>query len=88
MAATGPASGSYRTAVRWGLLLAGLFTVGMRVPELHRFWVQWHALGEVDATAAESYRRYFLVESGITLLVLAMAAGLFWVLGPRQKKAE
>jgi len=88
MASTEPASGGYRTAVRWGLLLAGLITVGMRAPELHRFWFQWHALGEADATAAESYRRYFLVESGITLFVLAMAMGLFWVLGPRQKKVE
>ncbi|HXZ20293.1 MAG TPA: hypothetical protein VEG63_10105 [Candidatus Acidoferrales bacterium] len=88
MASTEPASGGYRTAVRWGLLFAGLITVGMRVPELHQFWFQWHALGEVDAAAAGSYRRYFLGESGITLFVLAMAAGLFWMLGPRRKKAE
>ncbi len=78
----------YRTAVRWGLLVAGLITAALRVPELDRFWTQWHALGGVDAAAAASYRQYFLVESGITLFVLAMAAVLFWTLGPRQKKAE
>jgi hypothetical protein len=81
-------SGSYRTAVRWGLLLAGIITVAMRVPELDRFWVQWHALNGADAAAALSYRNYFLVESGIMLFVLAMAAGLFWILDPRGKQAQ
>jgi hypothetical protein len=88
MAETKPTGGNYRTAVRWGLLLAGLVTAAMRVPELHRFWVQWHALAGADASAVESYRTFFLVESAITLFVLAMAAGLFWVLGPRRKKTE
>ena len=88
MAATGPASGGYRVAVRWGLLLVGVVTAAMRVPELHRFYVQWRALEGADASAADSYRTFFLVESGITAFVLAMAAGLFWVLGPPRKKAE
>ena len=88
MAATESAGGSYRAAVRWGLLLAGLITVAMRVPELHRFWVQWRALAAADAVAAVSYRNYFLVESFITLFVLGMAVTLFYLLAPRQKKAE
>jgi hypothetical protein len=87
MAETGSASGSYRVAVRWGLLLAGVVTAVMRVPELQRLWGQWRALAGVDAAAAESYRRYFLVEGGITLFVLAMAAGFFWALGPRGKQS-
>jgi len=80
--------GLYRTAVRWGLLLAGLVTAAMRVPELHRFWGQWRALEGADVSASAAYRNYFLVETGITLFVLAMAAGLFWVLGSRGKKPE
>jgi len=88
MAERGPAGGSYRAAVRWGLLLAGIATAGMRAPELRRFWLQWQALSGADASAADAYRTFFLVEGGITLFVLAMAAGLFWVLGPRRKKAE
>jgi len=80
--------GQYRTAVRWGLLLAGLVTAAMRLPEIHRFWVQWHALAAVDASAAAAYEKYFLVEAAILLFILAMAAGLFYVLSPGGKKAE
>jgi hypothetical protein len=79
--------GSYRSAIRWGVLLAGLITAAMRAPELHRFWAQWRALAAVDAVAADSYRNYFLVESLITLFVLGMAVTLFYLLAPRQKKA-
>ncbi|HVN07827.1 MAG TPA: hypothetical protein VMV61_02575 [Patescibacteria group bacterium] len=77
--------GSYRTAIRWGLLLAGLITAGMRAPELLRFWGQWHALLGADASAADAYRTYFLVELGILAFVLATAVVLFWALGPRNK---
>jgi len=77
--------GSYRTAIRWGLLLAGLVTAAMRAPELHRFWAQWHALLGADASAANAYRSYFLVECGILAFILAVAVVLFWALGPRKK---
>jgi len=78
--------GQYRAAIRWGLLLAGLVTAAARVPELHRYYVQWRALAGGDASAAAAYKTYFEVESGITAFVLAMAAGLFYMLRPRQKK--
>ena len=78
--------GHYRAAIRWGLLLAGVVTAVARVPELHRYWVQWHALAGGDASAAEAYRTFFEVESGITAFLLAMAAGLFYALRPREKK--
>jgi hypothetical protein len=88
MEATEATGRPYRTAVRWGLLLAGVVTVAMRVPELHRFYVQWHALEGAEQSVAQAYRMYFLVESGITAFLMAMAAGLFWALGPRRKQAE
>ena len=69
-------------------MLAGLVTAAMRVPELHRFWGQWRALEGADVSASAAYRNYFLVESGITLFVLAMAATFFYLLGPRGTKAE
>jgi hypothetical protein len=78
--------GLYRAAVRWGLLLAGLVTAAVRVPELHRYYVQWHALAASDPSAAGAYKTFFEVEAGITAFLLAMAAGLFYVLRPRQKK--
>jgi hypothetical protein len=78
--------GLYRAAVRWGLLLAGLVTATMRVPELRRYYVQWHTLAGSDPSAADAYRTFFQVELGITTFVLAMAAGLFYVLRPRRKK--
>ncbi len=88
MAETESTGGAYRTAIRWGLLLAGLVTAAMRLPEIHRFWVQWHALEGADALAAAAYQKYFLVEGAILLFILAMAAGLFYLLSPRGKKAE
>ena len=88
MAENERAPGTYRTAIRWGLLLAGLVTAGMRAPELHRFWVQWHALLAADASAADAYRTYFLVELGILAFILAVAVVLFWALGPRKQKSE
>jgi len=80
--------GSYRAAIRWGLLLAGIITAAMRVPELHRYWVQWRALVGADASAADAYRTYFLVEGFITLVVLGLAVTFFYLLAPREKKAE
>jgi len=79
-------SAGYRTAVRWGLLLAGLATAAMRVPELHRYWMQWRALAPADPSAADAYKTFFEVELGITAFVLAMAFTLFYVLGPRRKR--
>jgi hypothetical protein len=78
--------GLYRAAVRWGLLIAGLVTAAMRVPELRLYYVQWHALLGGDPSAADSYKTFFEVEAGITAFILAMAAGLYYVLRPRQKK--
>jgi hypothetical protein len=83
--ATGP---PYRAAVRWGLLLAGLVTAALRVPELSRYFLQWRALAGSDAAAAGAYRTYFEVEAGITVFVLAAAVVLFFALRPRQKKTE
>jgi hypothetical protein len=83
--ATGP---PYRAAVRWGLLLAGLVTAALRVPELSRYFLQWRALAGSDAAAAGAYRTYFEVEAGITVFVLAVAVALFFALRPRPKKPE
>jgi len=80
-------SEGYRAAVRWGLLLAGLVTAAARVPELHRYYAQWQALAGADPSAAGAYKTFFEVESGITAFVLAAAAGLFYLLRPRQKAA-
>jgi len=88
MAENQPAGGSIRTAVRWGLLLAGLVTAAMRAPELHRFWVQWQSLAGVDPSAAQAYRTYFLVESGITAFVVALGFAFFYLLRPAPKKVE
>jgi hypothetical protein len=78
----------YRAAVRWGLLLAGLVTAAMRVPELRAYYVQWRALLASNVTAAAAYRTYFEVEAAITVFVLVVAAGLFYALRPRQQKPQ
>jgi hypothetical protein len=81
-------SPGYRTAVRWALLFAGVLTAAARVPELHRYYVQWQALAGADASAAEAYKKFFEVESGIAVFVVAMGVALFFALRPRQKKPE
>ena len=88
MNATEATSSPYRAAVRWGLLLAGLVTAAMRMPELRAYYLQWRELAGGDPSAAETYRTYFGVEAAITAFVLAMAVGLFYALRPRQKMPE
>jgi hypothetical protein len=88
MKQTESTSPPYRAAVRWGLLLAGLLTAALRVPELTRYFMQWRALAGSDAAAAAAYRTYFEVEAGITVFVVAVAAVLFYALRPRPKKPE
>jgi hypothetical protein len=80
--------GPYRAAVRWGLLLAGLVTAAMRVPELRAYYMQWRALTGTEVSAAAAYKTYFEVEAAITLFVLAVAAVLFYALRPRQLKPQ
>lgn len=88
-AQAGPDAGSVRNAIRWGLLLAAVGTVGFRVPRLVSEFRQWReALGSGDAISTESWHTVLKVDLAASLIVLAIAAGVFYLLRPRVKAAQ
>jgi len=77
-------TGSIRNAIRWGLLLAAVATAGYRLPRLVQYFRHWReALRIGDASAAEGWRDYLAVEGLGSLMVLALAWVIFYVLQPR-----
>ena len=79
---------SLRNAVRWGLLLAAIGTVGFRLAGLLSAFRQWRgALQLGDASAAEGWRTHLLVGSIASLVVLAIGIGVFYAMRPRTKGA-
>jgi hypothetical protein len=79
-------TGSIRGAIRWGLLLAAVATVGFRLPRLVSYFRYWReALGMGDSSAAEGWRTYLSIEAIGLLIVLAIGLALFYGLRPRAK---
>ena len=82
-------SGSTRNAIRWGLLLAAIGTVGFRLPRLVGEVRQWReALRFGDASGAESWHRNLMVDAVAALIVLVFGVGLFYALRQRAKAAQ
>jgi hypothetical protein len=82
-------AGSVKNAIRWGLLLAAIGTVGFRLPRLVSEFRQWReALGAGDAITTESWHTVLKVDLAASLIVLALAVAAFYLLGPRAKAAE
>ena len=84
MAGTG--GGSTRDAVRWGLLLAAVAVSGYRLPATIRNLHEWRAALPVDPSAADLYRTTFTVDTVGIVIILAVAAGVFYFLRPRAAK--
>ena len=87
-ARTNAEAGSLRNAIRWGLLLAAIGTVGFRVPQLvgeFRGWREALRLG--DPSAAEGWRTHLVVDGVGAAVVLVIGLVVFWVLRPRTKAA-
>jgi hypothetical protein len=81
--------GSARNAIRWGLLLAAVGTIGFRLPRLFGELRQWRdALRLGDADGAENWHTILKVDSLASLLVLALGAAAFYFLRPRHKVAQ
>jgi hypothetical protein len=79
-------AGSTRNAIRWGLLLAAVATVGFRLPRLVSYFRYWReALRIGDSSAAEGWRTYLSVEAIGLLVVLAFGWVIFFILRPRSK---
>jgi len=82
-------AGSVKNAIRWGLLLAAVGTVGFRLPRLLSEFRQWRAaLGMGDAVSTESWHTVLEVDLLASLLVLAMGIAAFYFLRPRTKAAQ
>ena len=80
---------SMRNAVRWGLLLAAIGTVGFRLPGLVNDFRQWRgALQLGDASAAQGWRTQLLVGSIASAVVLAIGIAVFYAIRPRTKSAR
>jgi hypothetical protein len=78
-----------RNAVRWGLLLAAIGTVGFRLPSLITDFRQWRdALQLGDASAAEGWRTQLLVGSVASVVVLAIGIAVFYAIRPRTRSAK
>jgi hypothetical protein len=83
-------AGSVRNAIRWGLLLAAVGTVGFRLPRLVGEFRQWRqALAITDPSlepsSAENWHTVLKVDLLASLLVLALGVVVFYVLRPRAK---
>ncbi len=75
-----------RNAIRWGLLLAAIGTVGFRVPRLvneFRYWREALRIG--DSSGAEGWRTHLLVDGIGAAFVLVIGLGVYWALRPRTK---
>jgi hypothetical protein len=82
-------AGSVRNAIRWGLLLAAVGTVGFRLPRLLGEIRQWReALRMDDAMGAENWHTILKVDLLASLLVLALGLAAFYFLRPRNKVAQ
>ena len=80
---------SLRNAVRWGLLLAAIGTIGFRLPRLVSEFRQWRgAVHLADASVAEGWRTILLVDCGSALIVLAIGIAVFYAVRPRTKSAS
>lgn len=84
MAETGP--GSMRDAVRWGLLLAAVAVSGYRLPATFRNFQGWRATLLADPSAADLYKKIFAVNAAGIVIILIVAAGMFYLLRPRIAK--
>ena len=79
---------SLRNAVRWGLLLAAIGTIGFRLPRLVSEFRQWRgAVRLADASVAQGWRTILLVDCVSALIVLAIGIAVFYAVRPRTKSA-
>ena len=79
-------AGSIKNAIRWGLLLAAVGTVGFRLPRLVSEFRQWReVLGLGDSSAADGWHTVLGVDLTASLIVLAAGLAAFYFLRPRTK---
>jgi hypothetical protein len=79
-------AGSIRSAIRWGLVLAGVATLGFRLPRLVGEIRAWRGAVQLgDISSAERWRTFLVADSIGLLIVLVFGVVIFFVLQPRSK---
>ena len=82
-------AGSVKNAIRWGLLLAAVGTVGYRLPRLVSEFRQWReALGSGDSSTAGGWHTVLSVDLIGALIVLVVGLAFFYFLRPRAKSSK
>ena len=74
-------------ALRYLVVLVTGFIAGSRTVDAARSWREWHAWPAQDPSGADAYRTFFLVNTAVALLSLAIAGLVWWLLKPRSKAA-
>jgi hypothetical protein len=78
--------GSIRSAIRWGLVLAAVATIGFRLPRVVQEFQAWReAVRLSDASEAAKWGTFFAADSAGLLIVLAFGVVVYFVLRPRGK---
>ena len=70
-------------AIRYLVVLITGFIAGSRTVEAVRSWQEWHTWEVQDPSGADAYRTFFLVNTAVALLSLAIAGLVWWLLKPR-----
>ena len=79
-------AGSIRSAIRWGLVLAAVATIGFRLPRLVQEFRAWReAVGLGDVSGVAKWRTFFVADSIGLLIVLAFGVMIYFVLRPHDK---
>jgi hypothetical protein len=77
-------AGSIRSAIRWGLLLAAVATIGFRLSRVAHEFREWReAVRFGDSSAADAWRTSLMIDSIGSLIVLAFGLAVFYGLRPR-----
>lgn len=71
-------------ALRYGLVLIGGILAGNSIVGAVRAWQEWHSWVGGDASGADAYRTFFLVNTTAALLSIGLAALLWHLLRPRR----
>ena len=77
---------SIRSAIRWGLVLAAVATIGFRLPRLMQEFRAWReAVGLGDASGVANWRTFFVADSIGLVIVSAFGVMIYFVLRPLSK---
>jgi hypothetical protein len=68
--------------IRYAVVLLTGFIAGSRTVDAARSWREWHAWSLQDASGADAYRTFFLVNMAVAILSLCIAGLVWWLLRP------